>query len=102
MSVEELEEVDLNLNEIVSLASKNKLSEVFGRNGIDKNIPVKKIKSQLTGTYDNCTGESRCDFNTEGIKSIIGDDYNVYTKPKTAPDGLRYYLYIEKRKEGNK
>ncbi|MFA4952838.1 MAG: hypothetical protein WC584_01295 [Candidatus Pacearchaeota archaeon] len=93
----DLEEVDLSLNEIILLASKKELSNVFGLNGSDITIPIKRIKSQLTGTYDREIGEFRCDFNTEGIKQILGTNYEVYVKPRSAPTGLRYNLYIEKK-----
>ena len=102
MTLEDLEEVDLGLNEIVVLASRNSLSRVFGLNGSNREIPIRKIKSQLTGTYDNGTGEFRCDFNTEGIKQILGSGYEVCVKPKNTPTGLRYYLYIEQRDRGSK
>ena len=98
LTLEDLEEVDLSLHEIIVLSSRDSLSEVFGLNGSNREIPIKRIKSQLTGTYDNGTGESRCDFNTAGIKQILGSDYEVCVKPNSAPTGLRYYLYIEQRR----
>ena len=103
LTQEDFEEVDLSLHEIIDLASREKLLWVFGFNGVDKNIPIRRIKSQLTGTYDNSAEEVRCNFNTAGIQSIIGGDYIIYTKPKPSLGGLRYYLYIEpKAKERKK
>ena len=95
----DLEEVDLSLHEIVTLVGRRELSRVFGLNGSDKNIPIRRIKSQLTGTYDDETGEIRCDFNTTGIQEMLGPSYKVEIRSKDAPTGLRYYLYIEPRGE---
>ena len=99
VTLKDLEEVDLSLHEVLVLAGKKELSKVFGFNGSNKNIPIKRIKSQLTGTYIQDAEELRCNFNTGGIQERVGKEYNVYTEKRDLSTGLRYYLFIEPRGE---
>ena len=101
-TLENPEEIELGLHEIVTLASHGQLSSAFGTNGSRQKYNIKRIRPLLTGTYDNESGELRCEFNTKGIQDIVGEEYDVYTKPRATPMGLRYFLFIELKQEGTK
>ena len=94
-------ELSLSLYEIVTLSNQNELKNIFnGKNGVG-GIKIRRIISPLTGVYNIETGEVRCEFNTDGIQSIVGDDFEIYTHPRKTPIGIKYYLYMELKGDKN-
>lgn len=88
-------ELSLSLHEIITLSNHNELKNIFsGKNGVG-GVKIIRIISPLTGVYNNEIEEVRCEFNTDGIRSIIGDNFELYTHPRKTPIGIKYYLYVE-------